>query len=135
MKKQNTSNPVSVENLARLMVGNATIKLKKTMNEKDLKRLKELEKKDGTGEMTSGEQEEYDVLLERKQLSDIVKSGIKEVKDELTAVKSKVDAITVDKNEDVEKNPSLRIHGLVNALYHKDSEAIKKLQGVQRVKT
>lgn len=104
------------------------------MNEKDLKRLKDLQARQN--ELTADEREEFDVLLERKEIADLVKNGIKPLLDDVSGLKNQVDAMAQRGTEtDLETNPALRMSGLVNALYHKDADAIKSLKGNARIKT
>lgn len=104
------------------------------MNEKDLKRLKELRAKEA--DLTADEQQEFDILLERKEIADLVANGMKPLVDDVKGLKDQVEAFGQrGTDSDLETNPGLRMSALVNALYHKDSEGLKKLAGVARVKS
>lgn len=99
------------------------------MDEKELKRLKELQKKDGENVLAAGEAEELDSLEEKKGIADIFANGMAPVLNELKAVKQKVDAIEVDSSTDITKTPGGALHSLIIALRNGDTEAIKSLQG------
>jgi HK97 family phage major capsid protein len=99
------------------------------MDEKELKRLKELQRKNGENALSEGEAEELDSLEEKKQVADVFANGIAPVLNELKAVKQKVDAIETDKSTDITKTPGGALHSLIIAMRNGDAEAIKALQG------
>jgi len=96
------------------------------MDEKELKRLKELQKKD---ELSAGEQEELDVLLEKKELHEAVSAGVKAIKEEIAGLKTKVNSLAVDSGGDIEKDPALRFHALCVGLKNNDREMVRQTQG------
>ena len=104
------------------------------MKKKELERLEELRKREN--DLSTSEQEEFDVLLEKKELSDLVKDGIAPLMDQVKGLESEVKAVaTRGTDADLETNPALRMSALLSAMYNKDESRVKDLRGVARIKS